>query len=88
MAVTTTKTNSTNNNLSTTLLLPFIIAISLLLPQLTYQNIKNQASYSSIGAGVSYNSKGKKQDAKIFFKAVADGYPNTKEAKEAKRYLK
>ena len=83
MAVTTTNPN--NNNLPTTILLPFIIAISLIL---TYQNIKKQATYNSTQAGVSYNSKGKKQDAKIFFKAVADGYPNTKEAKEAKRYLK
>ena len=48
MAVITTKTNPTNNNLPTTLLLPFIIALTILL---TYQNIKNQTSYNKIGAG-------------------------------------
>jgi len=31
---------------------------------------------------------GKGEDAKIFFKAVVDGYPGSKTAKEAKRYLK
>jgi len=53
--------------------------------------LNDSASYMSkllLHTAISLSKKGKKQDAEIFFKAVADGYPDTKEAKEAKRYLK
>ena len=53
--------------------------------------LNDNASYMSkllLHTAVSLTKKGKSQDAKIFFKAVSDGYPNTKEAKEAKKYLK
>ena len=50
MSVTTTKTNPTHNNLLTNLLLPFIIALAILLTPLTYQNIKNQTSYTLTGS--------------------------------------
>ena len=53
--------------------------------------LNDSASYMSkllLHTAISLNKKGKKQDAKIFFKAVADGYPDTKDAKEAKKYLK
>ena len=53
--------------------------------------LNDNASYMSkllLHTAISLTKKGKKGDAKIFFRAVADGYPNTKEAKEAKSYLK
>ena len=53
--------------------------------------LKDNASYMSkllLHTAISLSKKGKKQDAKIFFKAVVDGYPNTQEAKKAKGYLK
>ena len=53
--------------------------------------LNDNASYMSkllLHTAVSLTKKGKSQDAKIFFKAVSDGYPDTKEAKEAKKYLK
>ena len=53
--------------------------------------LNDNASYMGkllLHTAISLRKKGKKDDAKIFFKAVADGYPNTKEAKEAKKYLK
>jgi len=53
--------------------------------------LNDNASYMSkllLHTAISLTKKGKKQDAKIFFKAVVDGYPNTQEAKEAKKYLK
>ena len=53
--------------------------------------LNDNASYMSkllLHTAVSLTKKGKSQDAKIFFKAVNDGYPDTKEAKEAKKYLK
>ena len=37
---------------------------------------------------ISLKNKGKNADAKVFFKAVVDGYPNSNSAKEAKKYLK
>ena len=53
--------------------------------------LNDNASYMSkllLHTAISLRKKDKKDDAKIFFKAVADGYPDTKEAKEAKKYLK
>ncbi len=53
--------------------------------------LKDNASYMSkllLHTAISLSKKGKKQDAKIFFKAVSDGYPNTPEAQKAKGYLK
>ena len=57
----------------------------------TSATLNDNASYMSkllLHTAVSLTKKGKSQDAKIFFKAVADSYPNTKEAKKAKKYLK
>lgn len=37
---------------------------------------------------IALNKIGKKSEAKSFFKAIVDSYPNTPSAKEAKKYLK
>jgi len=37
---------------------------------------------------IALKKKGKPKEAEIFFKAVIDGYPDKKSAKEAKKYLK
>ena len=92
MAVTTTKTNPTNNNLPTTILLPFIIAISLIL---TYQNIKNKATYTktktlaTIGKGniniTSTNKKDKANSQKALSQTNQDIAKTTKDIYSVKR---
>jgi len=59
-----------------------------------YQNsatLNENANYMDkllLHTAVSLNKKGKSADAKVFFKAVIDSYPNSNSAKEAKIYLK
>ncbi|NPA28201.1 MAG: tetratricopeptide repeat protein, partial [Epsilonproteobacteria bacterium] len=37
---------------------------------------------------ISLNKLGKKREAKSFFQAIIDSYPDTQSAKEAKRYIR
>ena len=59
-----------------------------------YQNsatLNESASYMDkllLHTAISLKKKGKSADAKVFFKAVVDGYPNSNSAKEAKKYIK
>ncbi len=53
--------------------------------------LNDSASYMDkllLHTAIALKKKGKAKEAQIFFKAVADGYPDTKSAKEAKKYLK
>lgn len=54
-------------------------------------SLNENASYMDkllLHTAISLKKKGKVSDAKVFLKAVIDGYPNTNSAKEAKKYLK
>jgi TolA-binding protein len=59
-----------------------------------YQNsatLNENASYMDkllLHTAIALKKKGKSADAKVFFKAVIDGYPNSNSAKEAKKYMK
>ncbi len=59
-----------------------------------YQNsatLNENASYMDkllLHTAIALKKKGKNADAKVFFQAVVDGYPNSNSAKEAKKYMK
>jgi len=59
-----------------------------------YQNsatLNENASYMDkllLHTAIALKKKGKSADAKVFFKAVIDGYPSSNSAKEAKKYMK
>ncbi len=53
--------------------------------------LDDSASYMDrllLHTAIALKKKGKSKEAKIFFKAIIDGYPNSPSAKEAKKYLK
>ena len=53
--------------------------------------LNDSASYMDkllLHTAIALKKKGKLKEAKIFFEAVVNGYPDTKSAKEAKKYLK
>ncbi len=53
-------------------------------------SLNENASYMDkllLHTAIALKKKGKSEDAKVFFKAVIDGYPGSKSAKEAKKYL-
>jgi len=53
--------------------------------------LNESASYMDkllLHTAISLKKKGKSEDAKVFFKALVDTYPNSNSAKEAKKYIK
>ena len=53
--------------------------------------LNENASYMDkllLHTAISLKKAGKKEDAKVFFRAVIDGYPSSNSAKEAKKYIK
>ena len=53
--------------------------------------LNDSASYMDkllLHTAIALKKKGKSKEAKIFFKAIIDGYPDSPSAKEAKKYIK
>ena len=53
--------------------------------------LNENASYMDkllLHTAIALKKKGKNEDAKVFFKAVVEGYPDSRYAKEAKKYIK